>query len=97
MNKSMIAGLCATVALLAGGAASAADVPHAKLYQNEALPPLYITAPLAQAACPSDQVVWVNWSTRTSHLPADKFFGKTIVGAYACAADSARLGFRPAT
>jgi len=51
MNKSMIAGLCATVALLAGGAASAADVPHAKLYQNEALPPLYITPARAIRSC----------------------------------------------
>ncbi|MDB5359717.1 MAG: hypothetical protein JWO51_1014 [Rhodospirillales bacterium] len=97
MNKSMIAGLCATVALLVGGAASAADVPRAKLYRAEALPSLYVSAAQAQAACPSDQVVWANWSTRTVHLPADKYYGRTKVGAYACAADATQSGFRPAS
>lgn len=97
MNKSMIAGLCATVALLVGGAASAADyVPHAKLYRAEALPSFYVSAAQAQAACPTDQVVWANWSSRTVHLPADKYYGHTKVGAYACAADAAQSGFRPA-
>jgi hypothetical protein len=97
MNKSMIAGLCATVALLAGGAASAQGQPHAKLYRTDALPPLYISVAQAHAACPSDQVLWVNWSTRTSHLPGDKYYGHTKIGAYACAADSAASGFRPST
>jgi len=93
MNKSMIAGLCATVAVLVSGAASAADTPHAKLYQPEAMPSLYITAAKAQAACPSDQVVWANWSAGTEHLPTDKYYGRTKVGAYACEADATRSGF----
>jgi hypothetical protein len=92
MNKSMIAGLCATVAMLVGGAASAA-APHAQLYRTEALPPLYISAAQAQAACPNDQVVWANWSARTEHLPADKYYGKTKVGAYACEAAATQSGF----
>ena len=96
MNKSMIAGLCATVAVLVGGAASAADLPHAKTYHKPELPPVYISAALAQAACPTDQVVWVNWSTGTSHLPNDKYYGRTKVGAYACATPSFEAGIRPA-
>jgi len=96
MNKSMIAGLCATLALLVGGAASAANVPHAQPYHKQALPPVYVSAALAQAACPTDQVVWVNWTAGTSHLPADKWYGRTKVGAYACATDSAQSGIRPA-
>jgi hypothetical protein len=95
MNKSMIAGLCATVAVLVGGAASAADVPRAKLFRPEALPSLYISVAQAQAACPTDQVVWANWSTRTVHLPADKYYGRTKVGAYACEADATQSGFSP--
>ena len=96
MNKSMIAGLCATLALLAGGAASAAQ-PHARPLQHYVLPPLYGSASLAQAACPTDQVVWVNWEAGTSHLPADKYYGRTKVGAYACAKPSADLGIQPAS
>ena len=93
MNKSMIAGLCATVAVLLSGAASAADVPHAQLFRPEALPSFYISAAQAQAACPTDQVVWANWSARTEHLPADKYYGHTKVGAYACEADATQSGF----
>jgi hypothetical protein len=96
MNRPIIAGLCATIALLVGGAASAADAPRAQPYRQQMLPQLYITAALAQAACPTDQVVWVNWSARTSHLPADKYYGKTKTGAYACAEASAAAGVKPA-
>lgn len=92
MNKSMIAGLCATVAVLVGAAASAA-APHAQLFRPEALPSFYISAAQAQAACPNDQVVWANWSSRTEHLPADKYYGKTKIGAYACEAEATQSGF----
>lgn len=95
MNKSMIAGLCATAAVLISGAASAASVPHAQLFRPQALPSLYVSVTQAQAACPTDQVVWVNWEARTSHLPADKYYGHTKVGAYACATDSSAAGIRP--
>jgi len=61
----------------------------------QALPSLYVSAMQAQAACPTDQVVWVNWEARTSHLPADKYYGHTKVGAYACATDSSAAGIRP--
>ncbi len=93
MNKSMIAGLCATVAVLMSGAASAADTPHPKVFHAQELPSLYVSAQQAQAACPTDQVVWANWSTRTVHLPADKYYGRTKVGAYACEADAAQSGY----
>lgn len=91
MNKSMIAGLCATAAVFVSGAASAANYP----YRPEPLPPLYVSAALAQTACPADEVVWVNWTLRVSHDRADKFYGHTV-GAYACAADSAKAGIKPA-
>jgi len=93
MNKSMIAGLCATAAILVSGAALAEGTPHAQLFRPEALPSLYISAAQAQAACPSDQVVWANWDARTEHLPTDKYYGRTKVGAYACEADATRSGF----
>jgi type IV secretory pathway VirB3-like protein len=96
MNKSMVSGLCAAVALLVSGAASAAVQPHARPLIREVLPPLYVGASIAQAACPTDQVVWVNWSTRTSHLPNDKYYGHTKIGAYACARPSAEVGIVPA-
>jgi len=92
MNKSMLAGLCAAAALFVGGAASAATAPHAQLYRPQSLPALYVSATQAQAACPTDRVVWVNWEARTAHLPTDKYFGHTKVGAYACAAESSAAG-----
>jgi hypothetical protein len=93
MNKSMIAGLCATVAVLMSGAASAATTPHPQVFHPQELPSFYVSAAQAQAACPTDQVVWANWSARTSHLPADKYYGHTKVGAYACEADAQRSGY----
>jgi len=96
MNKSTIAALCAVVPLLIGGAAAAAETPHAQPLAHQMLPQLYVAASLAQAACPTDQVVWVNWEARMSHLPTDKWYGKTTSGAYACAAAAADAGIKPA-
>jgi hypothetical protein len=90
MNKSMLAGLCATVAVLTSGAASAAQP-----YHRDVLPPLYVDASVAQAACPADQVVWVNWTVRKSHVPGDRWYGETKTGAYACAQASAEAGIQP--
>lgn len=92
MNKSTIAALCAVVPLLIGTGASAAETPQAR----QMLPQLYVAASLAQAACPTDQVVWVNWEARMSHLPNDKWYGKTTSGAYACAQPAAEAGIKPA-
>ena len=90
MNKSMLAGLCATVALLTSGAASAAQP-----YHPQPLPPLYVAASIAQAACPADQVVWVNWTARKSHVPGERWYAATKTGAYACAQASAQAGIEP--
>ncbi len=96
MNKSMTARLCAAALLFAGGGAFAADTPHAKPLVRETLPPLYTAAADAQAACPNDKVVWVNWSAGMSHLPDDRWYGHTVTGAYPCAAESAQAGIKPA-
>ena len=97
MGKLAIAGLCASMALLIGGGAFAAEQPRAKVYRPQMLPQLYVSADEAKAACPDDQVVWVNWSARTSHLPPDKYYGHTDTGAYACAKASAKAGIKPAS
>ncbi len=97
MNKSMIAALCAAVPLLTAGVASAADTPHAQApILRQMLPQLYVGADIAQKACPTDKVVWVNWSARISHLPDDKWYGHTVTGAYACAQVAAMAGIKPA-
>ena len=93
MNKSMIAGLCATVAVLMSGAATASATPQPQLFHPQELPALYVSVAQAQAACPTDQVVWANWEARTSHLPGDKYYGHTKVGAYACETDASRSGY----
>lgn len=92
MNKSLVAGLCATVAVLASGAAFAAQ-PKAQTYAKPEVPPVYISAAAAQASCPTDHVLWVNWETDTAHSPASKWYGRTTVGAYACAQQSSALGY----
>ena len=96
MKTSMMHSVCAAVLLLASGVASAAEVPHAQPLVREALPPLYAAASIAQAACPTDQVVWVNWTARASHLPDDRWYAHTVSGAYACAVPSAEAGIEPA-
>ena len=96
MNKLSIAGLCAATACLIGSEAFAADTPHTPVYRPQMLPQLYAAASDAQAACPDDQVVWVNWTARISHLPGDRYYGHTTTGAYACAKLSAKAGVKPA-
>jgi hypothetical protein len=97
MNRSMMAGLSAALALSTATAAFAENTPNAKPYRPQMLPQLYVSADKAQAACPDDKVVWVNWSARKSHLPDDKYYGHTVTGAYACAATSAAAGIKPAS
>ncbi len=97
MKKPLIALLGTAVVLLASGAALAADVPHAQTLSHQMLPQLYVDAEAAQAVCPTDQVVWVNWSARVSHLPDDRWYGHTTTGAYACAGASAAAGVKPAS
>jgi hypothetical protein len=95
MNKPMLAGLCAVAALLTAGAASAALPSRAQAYNAEPLPPLYVGQSVAQAACPADQVVWVNWTARKSHVPGDRWYASTKTGAYACAQASVGAGIQP--
>ncbi|HEV2678255.1 MAG TPA: hypothetical protein VGV37_27250 [Aliidongia sp.] len=90
MNNSMLAGLCAVAGLMTGAAASAAQP-----YHREPLPPLYVVQSAAQAACPTDQVLWVNWVARKSHVPGDRWYAATKTGAYACAQPSAAVGIQP--
>ena len=95
MNRSMISGLCAAVTVLVFSPILAAETPHAKPYKPQILPQLYVAEKDAQAACPDDQVVWVNWSARKSHLPASRWYAHTVTGAYACAKASALAGVKP--
>lgn len=95
MRGSMILGLCAGATLLLCGHTFAAETPHTKVFKPQVLPQLYVGEKDAQAACPDDQVVWVNWSARKSHLPADKYYGHTVTGAYSCGKASALAGVKP--
>ncbi len=98
MKRSMIAGVCAAAMAVAGVASAvAAETPQTKVFHPQMLPQLYVSADKAQAACPSDTVVWVNWSARKSHVSTDKYYGHTVTGAYACAAVAAAAGIKPAS
>lgn len=89
------AGLCAAATFFVFGHVLAAETPHTKVFRPQMLPQLYVAEDKAQAACVDDQVVWVNWTARRSHLPASKWYGHTTTGAYACAKASALAGIKP--
>ena len=96
MKTTTTAYVLAAILLFVGGVAATADTPHAKPLLHEALPPLFPGASEAQAACPSDRIVWVNWQARISHLPDDRWYGHTVAGAYACAGEALQAGIQPA-
>jgi hypothetical protein len=55
----------------------------------------YATEPEAQAACPSDAVVWVNLRSGVYHVSGSRSYGQTKQGAYMCQKDSVGAGFHP--
>jgi hypothetical protein len=52
------------------------------------------TEALATAHCPGDTVVWSTLSkSKTYHMAASKYYGKTKHGAYVCKGDAVSAGF----
>lgn len=56
----------------------------------------FSTEAQAKAHCPSDNVVWVNLSSKVYHFSGSKSYGNTKKGAYMCERDTAAAGFRAA-
>ncbi len=75
---------------LGGVETAAAQTPSAKLPAAEA----FKTVPLAAAHCPGDKVVWSTLSkSKSYHLAASRYYGKTKKGAYVCEKDATAAGF----
>ncbi len=52
------------------------------------------TVTLAAAHCPGDTVVWSTLSkSKSYHLAASRYYGKTKKGAYVCEKDATAAGF----
>jgi hypothetical protein len=55
------------------------------------------TPAAAAAHCPGDVVVWSTLAkSKTFHLVASRYYGKTRHGAYVCEKDALAAGFHPA-
>ena len=48
----------------------------------------------AQAHCPSDVVVWLNFPTMIYHYKGQRWYGKTKHGAYVCKKEAGTAGAR---
>ncbi len=53
----------------------------------------FATVAAATAHCPSDTIVWSSRSSKSYHLAASKYYGKTKHGFYACKAEADDAGF----
>jgi hypothetical protein len=51
----------------------------------------------AQLHCPEDSIVWVVASRGTYNASAERWYGRTSNGAYACHQDAERAGYRAST
>ncbi len=55
----------------------------------------FATEAEAKASCPTDTVVWANFTSKIYHPSTSKVYGKTRRGAYMCEKEAAAGGFRP--
>ena len=55
----------------------------------------FATEAEAKASCPTDTVVWANFTSKIYHPSTSKVYGKTKRGAYMCEKEAAAGGFRP--
>jgi hypothetical protein len=57
-------------------------------------PPTFPEESQAQLHCPKDVVVWLNLPTMIWHYKGQRWYAKTIHGAYACAKEAGAAGAR---
>jgi hypothetical protein len=76
----------AVAMILSVGAASA---------QQTQKPTAQVQSPPASLNCGSDQVVWVNTSTKVYHTKGDRYFGNTKQGKFTCEKTATSEGDRP--
>ena len=70
---------------LAGVPAAAELLPQLQRFQFELW---------AQNHCPADTVVWVDGRSQIYNLNEERWYGRTINGAFACKRDAEKAGYR---
>ena len=92
---ALVAALFTFVGLLpAYGAPSPAVAAQLAVVAHASLPPLFETESAAQAHCPKDVVVWLNIPSGIYHYKGERWYGRTMHGAYACEKEATRAGDR---
>ncbi len=56
--------------------------------------PMFATEGGAQKHCPNDTVVWLNTNSGIYHLKGERWYGRTIHGAYVCEKEADAAGYR---
>jgi hypothetical protein len=75
----------ATALALLAAAAAAETLSPAQRFQFELW---------AQNHCPTDSVVWVNAATLTYNSNEERWYGRTVNGAFACKGEADKAGYR---
>jgi hypothetical protein len=92
---ALAAALVAFAGLLpAYGMASPSPYAQATIVAQVNLPPVFDTESAAQAHCPKDVVVWLNIPSGIYHYKAERWYGRTKHGAYACEKEAIKAGDR---
>jgi hypothetical protein len=73
------------LALFAGAPAAAEPLPPSERFQFELW---------AQNHCPTDTVVWVNANGQTYNSSEERWYGRTVNGAFACKGEAEKAGYR---
>jgi hypothetical protein len=82
---ALIPAALAVLALFAGGPAAAETLLQTQRFRFELW---------AQNHCPADTVVWVNARSQIYNSSEERWYGRTIDGAFACKLDAEKAGYR---
>ena len=91
---ALVAALFAFAGLLPTYAGSSTISTAQAVIIAQALPPVFSTESAAQAHCPKDVVVWLNILSGIYHYKAERWYGRTKHGAYACEKEAIAAGDR---
>jgi hypothetical protein len=91
---ALVAALFAFAGLLSTYAVSSTISTAQAVIIAQALPPVFSTESAAQAHCPKDVVVWLNIPSGIYHYRAERWYGRTKHGAYACEKEAIAAGDR---
>jgi hypothetical protein len=83
-TPALIPATLAVLALFAGGPAAAETLLQTQRFPFELW---------AQNHCPADTVVWVNARSQIYNSSQERWYGRTLDGAFACKLDAEKAGY----